>query len=167
MGRSGVKMMRWLGVALLALAVGGCGFQMRGSAELSSSLQPLHLAGYQFSPLMRELRRTLGSGGVALAETRAGARAALVIHENEVKRRVLSVNRNGDTQEYELTYLLSFSVVDAQGRERLARQRIVIQRDFLFDERGVLGKEGEQEQLTKEMIRDAARQLLRRLSAAG
>ena len=167
MGRVGMNMMRWLGLALLALAVSGCGFQLRGTAELSSSLQPLYLAGYQHKPVIRELRRALTTNGVALADDREGARAALVIHQGRFDRRVLSVDRAGDVQEYELTYRLAFSVVDAEGRKRLERQRILIQRDLLFDETGVLGKEGEQEQIKKEMIRDAVRQLLRRLSSAG
>ena len=167
MSRLGLNTLGWLSVALLALALGGCGFQLRGAVELPGSLQPLYLSGYQFSQTVRELRRALNANDVAVADGREGARAAVLIHEDRLDRRVLSVNRDGDAQEYELTYLLDFSVVDAQGRERIERQRILIQRDFLFDETGVLGKEGEQEQLHKEMIREAVQQLLRRLSSAG
>ena len=167
MKRIGMRITKWLSVALLALAVSGCGFQLRGAAELSSSLQPIHLAGYQHSLVVRELRRALNTNGVSVADGREGARSAVLIHQDQFDRRVLSVNRNGDAQEYELTYQLGFSLVDLQGRTLIDQQRIVIQRDFVFDETGVLGKEGEQEQLRKEMIRDAVHQLLRRLSSAG
>lgn len=166
MGRLGLNTMRWLGVTLLALAVGGCGFQLRGSAELPASLQPLYLAGYQHSEVVRELRRTLKTNGVIVSDTLEGARAGLMILEDNTDRRVLSVDTGGDAQEYELTYLLSFSVVDATGQERLPRQRIVVQRDYLYDATGVLGKQVEEEQLRKEMVRDAVHQLLRRLSTA-
>ena len=165
MGRSGVIRMRWLGVALLALALAGCGFQLRGAAQVSPSLQPLQLEGYALSPLMGELRRALRANGVALTEGRQGAAAALQITEDRLDRRVLSVGGRNRPREHQLTYLLGFAVVGADGAERIPPQRIVVQREYAFDETGVLGKEDEAEQLHKEMIRDAVHQLLRRLAA--
>lgn len=154
-----------LAVGCLALALAGCGFRLRGSLGGLEALPPLHLRGAD--PVVMELDRVLRGGGARLVDDIAQARLIVTVLDARRDRRVLSVGTTGRVREYELHYALRFRVDDAGGRPVLDTQTVPVVRDFSFDETDVVAKSNEEEQLFRDMQRDAARQVARRLQALG
>jgi LPS-assembly lipoprotein len=157
-------MLRRLALLSLVLLLSGCGFALRGSAELPAQLQPLYLEAIDAeSDMLRELRRALQNNRVQLA-TEPGAGYRLGIGNEERSERVVSVNVNARAGEYELTLALPWQL--RQGATVVAGpERLSISRSYLADPNNAVAKSQEAEQILSEMRQDLSRQLLRRLQA--
>ncbi|MGB5198652.1 MAG: LPS assembly lipoprotein LptE [Sedimenticolaceae bacterium] len=157
-------------LALLALCVGGCGFQPRGQAgDLDSATlpSPLFISGIdRFSPLYRALESQLAVADIKIAPSAADAAAQLRIHDVSADSRVLSVDSNNRAVEFELAESARFSFYGADGRERLARQDIQVLRILYRPERAILGSDREGVLLRENMREELATRILRHLAAA-
>jgi LPS-assembly lipoprotein len=116
------------------------------------------------SDFVQDLRRALAASGAALAPRRAEATAVLRVERDELLERVLSVSGRNVPREYELTYVVRFSVEGAAGT-LLPAEEVSVSREFSFDERAVLAKEREQEVLRAALARDLAGVVLNRLAS--
>ena len=141
----------------------GCGFRLRGSLGEIESLPPVYVRGDATNPAVSELREALRTGGTTLASDPAQAEMIVTVSGVSRDRRVLSVGASGRVQEYELYYALHFRVENAAGEPVLADQTVSILRDFSFDETEVIAKGNEEEELFRNMRREAVVQVLRRL----
>ena len=150
----------------VAVALPGCGFQLRGSG--GSYTMPFHSFYVGFpdnSALGTELKRNLRAGGVTIADSAPAAEAQLVVLGERRGKQILSLNSLGRVREYLLTYTLSFSVRDPKGVELLAPVEIALRRNMAFDETQVLAKESEEALLYRDMQADLVQQIMRRLAA--
>jgi len=150
----------------VAVALPGCGFQLRGSG--GSYTMPFHSIYVGFpdnSALGTELKRNLRAGGVTIADSATAAEAQLVVLSENRGKQILSLNSLGRVREYLLTYTLSFSVRDPKGVELLAPAEISLRRNMAFDETQVLAKESEEALLYRDMQADLVQQIMRRLAA--
>ena len=156
---------RILVLALTIMVAGGCGYQLRGAASLPPDLVGIHVAGPRV--VTRALVLLLESGGIQVAPGRDSASFVLKLSGERLHRRVLSVDSDtGKEREFELVYQVAFEVTGASGEELLAKQTVTLLRDYIFDANAVLGKSREQAVLHAEMRRDAAAQIVRRISAS-
>lgn len=158
-------MKRRIGLLLLTIAflLSACGFHLRGSGQ--APLPPTAVLGDAAMPLQMELRKQLRGGGGAVAETAAAARWIVRLLREESDRRVLSVGSTGKVEEYELYYAATVVFEDPQGKPLGPPQTVSQTRSYGFTETAVLGKDAEQETLMRDMRRDVADQILRRLRA--
>jgi len=150
----------------VAVALPGCGFQLRGSN--GSYTMPFHSIYIGFpdnSALGTELKRNLRAGGVTIADTATAAEAQLVVLTENRGKQILSLNSLGRVREYLLTYTLSFTVRDPKGVELLPAAQISLRRNMAFDETQVLAKESEEALLYRDMQTDLVQQIMRRLAA--
>lgn len=154
-----------LAAAAFALIVTGCGFEMRGAAQLP--FKTIWLGASEKSPLGVELRRQIRAGTTTqLAEKADGAEARLEILGETRDKEILSLNSAGRVREYNLFYRVHFHVTDSQGNTLIEPTQIELVRDISVNENTILAMEIQEEQLFRDMQIDAAQQLLRRLSAA-
>jgi LPS-assembly lipoprotein len=94
----------------------------------------------------------------------SGDAPQLVLYDERLGSRVLSVTSAGRADEYLLKYEVSFRLMDADNKPLSEPQTVKLQRDHQFDRLNVLAKEREEQELRGEMQRDAAQQILRRLA---
>ncbi len=155
-----------LAIVLLCLAtLSACGFSLRGHAPLPSGIDTVHLQTGS-TALRNHLRLALEANGARIAPEKKGADATLVIAAESFDRRVLAVDPGtGKSREFELVYNLNFRFSGRDGKALLASQALKLRRDFVFDDDAVIGKSREEGVLIEEMRRDAASQIMRRLSA--
>ncbi len=154
-------------LAALALAGGlvGCGFKLRGSAQLP--FDTIFLGFGPNSPFGTELARNIRAGtGTRVVDDRAQARAIFELLGETREREVLSVNAQGRAREIQLRLRIGFRVHDGKGREFIGPTQLAAQRDVAFNESQILAKEAEEALLFRDMQTDLVQQLLRRLSAA-
>lgn len=161
-----VRMIRLLALALGVALLAGCGFQLRGEAEIPPADQPLYIEAPAGSPLRAALGSRLAGSPVRQTEVRAEAGLVLRILAEERAARVAAVDRNGKALAYELHYGVRFDALDADGRARVAAQSMDLVRNFANPDVEVLGKRLEEAMLYQDFAEDAADRLLMRLRAA-
>lgn len=149
-----------LGLALLA-GVSGCGFQLRGQAQLPFAAA--FVEAREGSPLGNALRQNLGYQN-KLAAKKDEAPVRIVLSEEARTKGILSLSGGGKVKEYRLGYRVIVSVLDGAGNELIAPSEILLTRDFTFSDAEVLAKEAEEANLVRAMEQEALRQVMRRLS---
>ena len=156
------------GVLLIALTLllSACGFHLRGAYELPAAMQTTFIeVGDPNSELVRSLKRTLKGNDVELVNSRQQAQAVLRLFNEQHSKRVLSVDSRGRAREYELSYQISFELLDADAASIIKEQTLSLQRDFLFDTEDVLGKGREEAVLINDMQQDMVRLIMMRLQS--
>jgi LPS-assembly lipoprotein len=154
------------GVLAACLAVlAGCGFHLEGRAPLPQSMKAAYVeATDQQTDFVQSLRKALLTSGARPAYAKSSASSVVNILRDEVVRRTLSVSALNKPNEYEVTYLVRFSV-SAGDKELLAPQEISATRSYSFDETRQLAKEHEEAILRQAMAHDLADRVVRQLSS--
>ena len=151
--------------AMLAGAVAGCGFHLEGHTPLPAAVRTLYVeAPDRQSDFVQNLRHVLQANGAQLMQDRTKASAVVSVLKDDVVRRVLSVSALNQPNEYEVTYTVGFSVT-AGDKEVLPAQEVTAVRTYSFDERLLLAKGHEEDILRRDMARDLAERVMRRLSS--
>ena len=168
-GRCARHFLMWTIFSFAALATAACGFHLRGAGKVE---MPPSLAALQVivegnllenHPLLVAMKNTLRSQtNVQIQET--GDAPRLILYGERSDSQVLSVTSIGKVDEYLLKYEISFRLVDKENQPLSQPQTIRVQRDHQFDRLNVLAKEREEQELRRDMQRDAVQQILRRLS---
>ena len=153
-----------LASALLCLLVAGCGFQLRGTADVpfDSIYVPQASGGIGL-----ELKRSIQAGTKAkVVDDPKTASAILEFTEETRLKEILSLTGQGRVREYLLRYRVGFRVHDGKGRDFVPTNTVMLLRDISFNDAGVLAKESEEQLLYRDMQTDMVQQILRRLAAA-
>ena len=152
-----------LQLLLLVSVLSGCGFQLRGSLELSDDISPLYLKSNSSFELARELKLLLATNNVTQTDKPAKANYQLILVREKKSRRVLTVDGDGRAKEYLLTYTIDYSINVKDAAQQDVIESISLKRSLLFDTEAVLAVTNESEILYKNMQRDAARLILLKL----
>ena len=143
----------------------GCGFQLRGVANLPYETMYVDLP--PSSLIGAELKRTLRAGTkTRIVEDRSEAEAVLIPVREARTKIILSLSSSGRVREFRLRYTFEFRVADRQGRDLIAPVILVIERDFPFNDSQVLAKETEEALQYRDMQSDMVQQVLRRIEAS-
>ncbi|MFO0439607.1 MAG: LPS assembly lipoprotein LptE [Betaproteobacteria bacterium] len=152
-------------LVLLVLLLGGCGFQLRGTATLP--FDTLFVQAAPTSPFANQFKRALISGSnTRLVGAQKDAAATLVLVTELREKNILSLSGTGRVREFQLRYRVAYRLIDRKGVEVAPAAEIVLNRDFSFNDNETLSKESEEALLFRDMQADAVQQLLRRLQAA-
>jgi LPS-assembly lipoprotein len=146
-----------------------CGFHLRGTGKVEMpaalSVMQVRVEGnlLENHPLLVAVKNALRTQtDVQIQES--GDAPRLLLYGELSDSRVLSVTSAGNVDEYLLKYEVSFRLADVDNKLLSEPQTVKVQRDHQFDRLNVLAKEREEQELRREMQRDAAQQILRRLS---
>ena len=154
-----------LALAGLVLALlAGCGFQLRGTAQLP--FETLYIPGA--NPLAVELRRNVKAASkTRLVDSPKSAQAVFAFTQEVREKLILSFTSAGKVNEYRLRYRVGFRVTDPNGTQVfLPQSEILITRDMTYNDAQVIAKENEEAMLYRDMQTDMVQQILRRLVAA-
>ena len=159
---------RLAALALSAALLSGCGFHLRNALNLPADLGPVRvLAADPYSPLGDMLAEGLQRAGAqaAPAEAAEGVATLQVVSEQWVDTPI-SNDQSGRAQEYALRYAVVFSLHRADGSTAVPQQAVELARDYLAPAVDSIGKASERELLVRELRRDMAAAILRRVDAA-
>ena len=150
----------------MVLAVlSACGFHLEGRTPLPQSMKAAYVqATDQQTDFVQSLRKALLTSGARPALEKSTASSVVNILKDVVVRRTLSVSALNKPNEYEVTYVVRFSV-SAGDKELLAPQEISATRSYSFDETRLLAKEHEEAILRQAMAHDLADRVVRQLSS--
>lgn len=153
-----------LAVLAPTLLATGCGFKLRGSADLP--FRTLHSGFAPGSETGLEFARMMRGSGTRLVDRPQDAEARLQILGETREKEIISFSTTGRPREYQLRLVFSFRVVDAGEDELIPPTQLVLRRDITTTDTQFVAKEQEEVLLYRDMQRDLVQQLLRRLSAA-
>jgi len=150
---------------VLALLLAGCGFQLRGTADLP--FDTLYMVPPSGPGIALDLKRNIQSGTrTAVVEDPKKADALLEFQQELREKHILSLAATGRVREYQLRYRVGFRVHDGKGGEFLPASTVQLTRDISFDDSVVLAKETEEQLLYRDMQFDMVQQIMRRLASA-
>ncbi len=158
---------RALVVTAAALALAGCGFQLRQAPHFAFS--SIYVAAAPNSTLGKELRRSIASSdGVRVVDdpaARAAAQVVLDVLADQREKVVVGLSASGQVREFQLRTRVRFRLSTPAGKELIPETELLQQRDISFNESAVLAKEAEENLLYRDMQTDIVQQLMRRLAA--
>jgi LPS-assembly lipoprotein len=154
-----------LSICLVATLLSGCGWRLQGTTKLSPIMATTYVdTDDRFTDFNRALRESLQASGARITATREEATAVVRILKDESGQRVLTVSARNTPEEYEVFYLIEYSV-NGRTEELITPQKIELTRDYSYDETTVLAKQREQAVLREALARDLAGLVVRRLAS--
>ncbi|MCL1068087.1 LPS assembly lipoprotein LptE [Shewanella olleyana] len=150
-------------MALVILTTAGCGFKLQRSYSIPAELEELHLStNDQYSELSRLVNDRLRIHAISTVPA-SDTTATLRLVNDSLERATLSLYPTGNVAEYELIYLVNYSVT-LPGSEPQSFQT-EIRRDYQDDPRTALAKSREMDMLVKEMRIQAADNIIQTLAS--
>jgi LPS-assembly lipoprotein len=148
----------------LLVVIAGCGFQLRGTAEVP--FKTLFLPGAT-SGIALDLKRQIQAGTNAkVVDDPKQAEAILQFSHETREKEILSLTGTGRVREFRLRYRVGWRVLDGKGGEYVPQTALELTRDVSFNDADVLAKEAEEQLLFRDMQGDMVQLIMRRLSAA-
>jgi LPS-assembly lipoprotein len=177
MNRSFVRML----LGLMTMLLAGCGFKMQGVTPMP--FESLAITIPQNSQFGADVRRAIraASPGIVIIEPSAAKPVVpgekLVIDSKTIPQarleqisevrnsRIVALNARGKPEEFELTLVYTFRLVNAKNQIILPDTTLSAARAMPFDERVVQAKEGEAVTLYRDMQKSLVARMMRRLTA--
>lgn len=157
--------LRSLALSVLVLAVSACGFQLRDALTLPPDLGPVRVVSVdRYSPLAESLSQSIERAGATLAGADSGDEVVVLdLLSEQWGDTPISVDAFGRSQEFSLRYAVIFELRAADGSAIVPRQTIELARDYVSNPTNSIGTEGEREILQRELRREMAASVLRRI----
>ena len=160
-------MIRRLFPVVLVLALSACGFQLRNALTLPPDLGPVRVVSVdRYSELAESLARSLELAGATAATSDVANAAVLDVLAERWGDTPISVDAFGRSQEFSLRYAVIFELRKGDGSVLVPRETIELSRDYVSNPVRAIGTEGEREILQRELRREMASAVLRRIDAA-
>ena len=151
---------------VLALALSACGFHLRNALELPSDLGPVRVQSTdRYSPLADSLTQSIERAGARIAAEDDADATVLDLLSERWGDTPISVDQFGRSQEYSLRYAVVFELRKADGSKPVPRQAVELSRDYISNPVNAIGTESERDILVKELRREMAASIVRRLGA--
>jgi LPS-assembly lipoprotein len=129
-------------VGFLALGLAGCGFRLRGSADVP--FDTIYIPGAT-GGIALDLKRHIEAGTNAQVVEDAKAAEAILAFSHETREKeILSLTGTGRVREFRLRYRVGFRVHDGKGRHYVPQTGLELTRDVSFNDAEVLAKEAEE-----------------------
>ena len=153
--------------SVLLFALSACGFQLRDALTLPVGLDPVKVVSNdRYSPLAESLAQSLQRAGAEPATAATEAPAVLELLAEKWGDTPISVDSFGRAQEFSLRYAVAFELRNGDGTLLVPRQTIELARDYISVPTNSIGTEGERDILVRELRREMAASVLRRIDAA-
>ncbi|HST45909.1 MAG TPA: LPS assembly lipoprotein LptE [Luteimonas sp.] len=154
-------------ILLLSLALAACGFQLRDALTLPTDLGAVRVeATDPYSALQQALSLSLERAGATLAAEGTQGVSRLQILTEQWASTPIAVDELGRAQEFSLRYAVVFKLARADGSDLVPQQVVELSRDYVSLPENSTGSESEREILARELQREMAASILRRIDAA-
>ncbi len=157
--------MRFLFALILAAALSGCGFHLRGSGSAQLPYKSMYISLPETAEVNIWLQRYIRAARSTEITDEAQQAEAVFLQMADLRNKsILSVNAQGTVREYRLQLDYTFRIVNAKGQELVAPNTITLIRDLTYDASNVLAKNQEERVLWRDMTNELVNQIVRRLA---
>lgn len=145
--------------------LGACGFHVRGVGNFPTGMTAVYVdASNRHSPFYSELTTRIRGSQLQLKRERTDADTVIRILNDETGQRPLTVSARNVPREYEVFYIVSYSVSMNEATV-LEPQELILTRNYTWDETLVLGKAREEDVLRRALATDLVGLLVQQVSA--
>jgi len=150
---------------LLLVELAACGFRMRGVTPLP--FDSIYIGIADNTLFGAEIRRGIRAISPDTVQTSRAEDAQVRLQELALTRdrREVSLDPQGQVEEYELSLTFSYRLIDRDGRVLIPDTALTASRDLPYDSQIVQAKQGEMEMLYESMQRGLVDRIIRRLSS--
>ncbi len=142
-----------------------CGFHLRGMMDMPRWLNHVAvIVEHAHRDLGPYLVDSLQSYNLIVEPSPNRALYWLIIQQDNLQENITSVSSSTTPRQYELIYSVQFKLMQAKGKEIISPTEIRVTRQATINSDRILGSNQEQALLVTEMRRDAAIQIMNRLS---
>lgn len=159
--------MKYLLTGLLTLCLlSACGWQLRGTQSGTSVIDTIYLQGRDTHGfLLTDLRQQLTTERTQVVDEISDATVSLTIVDERQDRRTAAVGADALTSAYEMTLTVDYLVADQQGQTLAPESSASIIRTYNYNANDATASAREEALLLREMRRDLAAQIIRRINA--
>lgn len=152
-------------IVLLTLLLSGCGFHLRGEGADHIALGSIHVTATDaHGEMQRALEQALREAGVKLVDAASAPYTVKLLSERRTRRSVATTS-DVRVAEYGLKLEVHFELTDQAGKTVIAPTSLSTQRIYRFDNSSLVGNSEQEDLLNREMRRDIASQIIRRIDA--
>ncbi len=149
-----------------ALAIGACGFHLRGTVALAPGLSRVHVSSSDSAgPLKGNIEDALRHSGATVEANPGEGIGEVKMTGVGVTTQVASVGGNARVNEFNMVYHVDLEVSDGAGQTLLEKQPLEQKRTFTFDQTQAIATGSVQDQIRREMERDMTATVMRRIDA--
>lgn len=152
----------WLLIVCISMTISACGFHLRGMTS-NINFETVSVQGKNLS-LKRQLLRNITANELILVKDVSKADVVLELINESRRKRIQSLAGTGVVREFELYYQVKFRFREGNNPEWGKVQTLQLRRDYSYNDNIVLGKAEEEARLNDDMLNDAIREIMRRLS---
>jgi LPS-assembly lipoprotein len=149
----------------LVLTLAGCGFHLRGFVDMPAWLNNISIviqnAHRDLGPM---LKNQLQAYNIRINPNVTQADYLLIIESDSIQQRMTNVGASTAPRQYLLIYDVQFSLVKAKSGAIIPSSHASVTRQLTVNSNRILGSNYEEALISKEMRRDAAVQIINRLS---
>jgi LPS-assembly lipoprotein len=154
-------------LAFLLMGMSACGFQLRGTNLQALQNTAIYIQSSGANILAAEVKRQLLDADVKTVSSATDADYIVTLSNESFRSKVLSVSpTTGKVEEYEITYNAMLKIANKDNSTTASAEPISASRDIIFDEGAVLATVEESAVLKRDIAKQAAANVLRRLRAA-
>jgi len=149
-------------ITFLCILLSSCGFKLRGTeGDVVVHLKKgVTIVDRTSDAWLRILRPRLEAAGIPIIENPKKAPYKLTIHRQSLKQEITGVSSSTTPRLYQLTYTVTFSLKQTDGRTLIPAKKIVVTRPMTQNNDRVLGSRYEAEKIKNEMRLDAASSIM-------
>lgn len=152
-------------IVFISLILCSCGFHLRGLNDMPSWLNSVAIvienAHRDLGPMLKE---QLEAYKIRVVPDPTQADYLLIIKADGIQQQMTSVAASTAPRQYLLIYDAQFSLVKTKGEEIIPSGRVYITRQLTVNNDRILGSNFEETQISYEMRRDAAMQIINRIA---
>ena len=153
-------------LAFLLMVLSACGFQLRGANLQALQNANIFVQSSNANVLTAEVKRQLLDADISPVSSAADADYIVTLSNESFNRKILSVSpATGKVEEYEVTYTAMLKITTLDESSTARTEPVSATRDYTFDEGSVLSKFREESVLKKDITKQVAATVLRRLWA--
>jgi LPS-assembly lipoprotein len=155
-----------MGVVVLVMLLASCGFKMRGETPLP--FDSLYTSVAQNTRFGAQLRRAIRatSPNTRVVETPKDAAAQLLQISSTRSLRQVSLNAQGQVEEYELSIVFVFRLIDGKGNALLPDTTLISTHELPYNVQLVQAEQGQIDTVFETMQESLVDRIVRRIASA-
>ncbi len=147
-------------VFVMLFGLSACGYHLRGSIDLPEQLKRVAMQSAS-TDLQNAMKQLLQGSGARLVAQPSAATLVIQIQNEDMQRRVLSLDSTGRANEFGLTYRLRYQLLNAKGKSFLDKPLVAeLHRNYFNNQVAILAKNNEERVIRQELYRQAAERIL-------
>lgn len=156
-----MKKIAHLLIVMMAFSLtSACGWRLRGSDQQIDVQQLIYLesaSGKVYDEIKKSLTKKQRIADLADADIQ------LVLGDEFYERRSASVNNQAQTVQYQLTMSVPYEILNTSDEPLAEKSRAELSRYYTYNQNAINSSDKEEQALRKEMVRQLAQQILRRV----